>query len=165
MLKKLTPFGEDAKEGKKGNPDLLVDKDSKIIVMNGEFCLEQGPLEYLVVSKGPEAKLHETIIAVKATPRDIYQDYIVEFDGGVCLMTNIGDRYTKFSKALVLTAVLGNPPTFVQTLTAENAAVSPQSNVEYLLTSKVREAPFEMVLLPYSATVGSLTVNVPFTTT
>ncbi len=80
-------------------------------------------------------------------------------------LQNVGDRFTKFAKSLVLTAILANPPTFVQTLTADNAIVSPQSNVEYLLTSKVREAPFEMVLLPYSATVGSLTVNVPFTTT
>ena len=81
------------------------------------------------------------------------------------ILANIGDRYTRFAQALVLTAILANPPTFVQTLTANNSIVSHQSNVEYLLTSKVREAPFEMVLLPYSATVGSLTVNVPFTTT
>lgn len=81
-------------------------------------------------------------------------------------LANIGDRYSKFAKALVLTAVLGNPPTTPQTLTAETAIVSPQSNIEYLMTSKVREAPFEMVLLPYSATVGSLSnQNVPFTTT
>ena len=81
------------------------------------------------------------------------------------ILTNIGDRYSKFAQPLVLTAVLGNPPTFVQTLTATNAIVAPQSNVEYLMTSKVREAPFEMVLLPYSAVVGSLTVNLSFTTT
>lgn len=80
-------------------------------------------------------------------------------------LANIGDRYSKFAQALVLTAVLGSPPTFVQTLTANNAIVAPQSNVEYLMTSKVREAPFEMVLLPYSAVVGSLTVNLSFTTT
>jgi hypothetical protein len=80
-------------------------------------------------------------------------------------LANIGDRYSKFAAALVLTAVLGNPPTMPQTLTAANAIVAPQSNVEYLMTSKMREAPFEMVLLPYSATVGSLTVNLAFTTT
>ena len=82
------------------------------------------------------------------------------------LLANIGDRYSKFAQAMVLTAVLGNPPTFIQTLTATNAIVAPQSNVTYLLTSKMREAPFEMVLLPYSTTVGSLTgQNVSFTTT
>lgn len=81
-------------------------------------------------------------------------------------LANIGDRYTAYAQALVLTAVLGNPPSFVQTLTALNAIVAPQSNVEYLMTSKVREAPFEMVLLPYSTTVQSLTnQNVAFTTT
>ena len=81
-------------------------------------------------------------------------------------LSRIGDRYSRFAQALVLTAVLGNPPTFIQTFTATNAIVAPQSNVEYLFTSKVREAPFEMVLLPYSATVGSLSSqNVAFTTT
>ncbi len=81
------------------------------------------------------------------------------------ILANIGDRYSKFAQALVLTAILGSPPTFVQTLTALSAIVAPQSNVEYLMTSKVREAPFEMVLLPYSAVIGSLSVNVAFTTT
>lgn len=81
-------------------------------------------------------------------------------------LANIGDRYSKFAQALVLTAILGSPPTFVQTLTANSAVVAPQSNVEYLMTSKVREAPFEMVLLPYAAVVASIATNgVAFTTT
>lgn len=80
-------------------------------------------------------------------------------------LANIGNRSTAFAQALVLTAILGNPPTFVQTLTALGAIVAPQSNAEYLMTSKVREAPFEFVLLPYSAVVGSSTVNIAFTTT
>lgn len=82
------------------------------------------------------------------------------------IVDNIGDRYSAYAKPLVLTAILGNPPTFIQTLTATNAIVAPQSNVEYLMTSKVREAPFEMVLLPYSTTVGSLPNQIlAFTTT
>lgn len=80
-------------------------------------------------------------------------------------LANIGDRYSRFGQPLVLTAILGNPPTFVQSLTASNAIVAPNSNVEYLMTSKVREAPFEMVLLPYQASVASLTPNLSFTTT
>lgn len=80
-------------------------------------------------------------------------------------LANIGDRYSKFSKELVLTAVLPNPPTFPQTLTAESAIVAPQSSVEYLMTSKVRQAPFEMVLLPYLGAVDSLLPNISFTTT
>jgi hypothetical protein len=81
-------------------------------------------------------------------------------------LQNIGDRYSKFAQALVLTAILGNPPTMPQTLTASGAIVAPNSNVDYLMTSKVREAPFEMVLLPYNATTGSLSnINVSFTTT
>lgn len=80
-------------------------------------------------------------------------------------LANIGDRMSKFAQALVLSAILGNPPTMPQSLTALNAVVAPNSNVEYLMTSKAREAPFEMVLLPYQATIGSLTVNLAFTTT
>ena len=82
-------------------------------------------------------------------------------------LANIGDRYSKFAQSLVLTAVLGAyPPTMPATLTALSAIVAPQSNVEYLMTSKVREAPFEMVLLPYSAVItSSNNVSTSFTTT
>lgn len=81
-------------------------------------------------------------------------------------LDNVGDRYSKFAQPLVMTADIGtNPPTTPQTLTALNSIVSPNSNSEYIMTSKVREAPFEMALLPYLATVGSLSVNTSFTTT
>lgn len=80
-------------------------------------------------------------------------------------LANIGDRYSKFAEALVLTAILPDPPCMPQTFTALNAIVAPQSNVEYLMTSKVREAPFEMVLLPYLATDSGGNSNVSFTTT
>lgn len=81
-------------------------------------------------------------------------------------LANIGDRYSKFGRALTLTAILGNPPTFPQTLSAATAIVAPNSNTEYIMTSKVREAPFEMVLLPFETIVGSLAnVRVAFTTT
>ena len=82
-------------------------------------------------------------------------------------LQNIGNRFSAFAQALVLTSVLGTyPPTMPSTLTALNAIVSPNSNVEYLMTSKVREAPFEMVLLPYSAVISSSNnTAVSFTTT
>lgn len=82
-------------------------------------------------------------------------------------LQSVGDRYSKFSQPLVLTSVLGAyPPTMPSTLTALSAIVAPQSNVEYLMTSKVREAPFEMVLLPYSAVISSANnVSTSFTTT
>lgn len=76
-------------------------------------------------------------------------------------LANIGNRYSAFAQTLVLTAILGNPPCMPQTLTAANAIVAPQSNVDYLMTSKVREAPFEFVLLPYSYT----SQNISFRTT
>ncbi len=81
-------------------------------------------------------------------------------------LSNIGTRYSTYGKTLLLTSILGAyPPTTPRTLTALNAIVAPQSNVEYIMTSKVREAPFEMVLLPYVATVGSFTLPLSFTTT
>ncbi len=89
---------------------------------------------------------------------------ILSAGGGVAGGAPIGDRYSKFAQALVLSAILGSPPTMPQGLTALSAIVAPQSNFEYLMTSKAREAPFEMVLLPYQAVVGSLTVNTAFTT-
>ncbi len=80
-------------------------------------------------------------------------------------LARIGDLYSRYSQALVLTAILGAyPPTMPISLTALSAIVAPQTNVEYLMTSKMREAPFEMVLLPFAASVGSLAVNISFTT-
>lgn len=82
-------------------------------------------------------------------------------------LANVGDRYTKFAQPLVLTAILGSSgvPTMPYSLTATNAIVAPQSSVEYLMTSKVREAPFEFVLLPYSAVVTSSNItSTSFTT-
>lgn len=78
-------------------------------------------------------------------------------------LTNIGDRWTKYAQALVLTAILGDPPTVPQTLTATNAAFAPNSQSAFLMTSKVREMPLELVLLPYSS--GSPAVAIPFSTT
>lgn len=82
-------------------------------------------------------------------------------------LANIGDRMSKFGNPLVLTAILPNPPTIPQTLTALNAIVAPQSNIELLMTSKVREAPFEMAMFPYTVvgSAGGGVVNVSFTTT
>lgn len=81
------------------------------------------------------------------------------------ILNNIGDRMSKFAQPLVLTAVLANPPTFIQTLTALSAIIAPQSNIEFMMTSKVREAPIEMVLLPYLTTVSAGNSNLSFTTT
>lgn len=81
-------------------------------------------------------------------------------------LDHIGNRYSAFAQTLILTAIITtNPPTMPQTLTALSAIVAPQSNVEYLMTSKVREAPFEMVLLPYKLSPGAGAYKVSFTTT
>jgi hypothetical protein len=77
---------------------------------------------------------------------------------------SIGDRWSKYCQALLLTAILGNPPTTPQTLTGTNAGFAPNTNTEMIMTSKVREMPIEMVLLPYVGS-GSAPPNVPFTVT
>lgn len=80
-------------------------------------------------------------------------------------LVNIGDRWSNYCKSMVLTAILGNPPTMPQTLTALLTGLAPNQTTEFMMTSKLREMPIDFVFLPYQATVGSLTVNVPFTTT
>ncbi len=77
----------------------------------------------------------------------------------------IGDRWSNYAKVMILTAILGNPPTMPQTLTANGACLAPGQTTEFMMTSKMREMPIEMVLLPYSVTVGSAPIIVPFTTT
>jgi len=81
------------------------------------------------------------------------------------ILTNIGDRWTKYCQTLLLTAILGNPPSIPQTLTALNAGLAPQQQSLMNMTSKVREMPLEMVLIPYSTVISSVTYSVPFTTT
>jgi hypothetical protein len=89
------------------------------------------------------------------------------------ILTGVGQRWSNFAQALVLNSILpvqafgtgpGANPAFIQSLTANGAAIAPQSNIQAMFTSKVREAPIEMVLLPYSATAGSGTSNVSFIT-
>lgn len=77
----------------------------------------------------------------------------------------IGHRWSVYCKTLLLTAILGFPPTMPQTLTALTAGLAPGQTTEMLMTSKMREVPIEMVLLPYQAVIGSSTLVVPFTTT
>jgi hypothetical protein len=74
----------------------------------------------------------------------------------------IGDRWSTYSRILILTALLSNPPTVPQVLTADSAVIAPQQQSTFNLTSKMRELPIEMVLLPYHTTVGSVSMNVPF---
>jgi len=80
-------------------------------------------------------------------------------------LLNVGTRWTTFAQALVLTAILGNPPTTPQSLTATNAAFAPNANSTFLLTSKVRQVPLDLVLIPYTTVINSVTVAVPFTVT
>jgi hypothetical protein len=81
----------------------------------------------------------------------------------------IGDRWTKYSQTLLLTSILGNPPSGIglgagtpQTLTALSAGFAPNSNTAFQITSKAREMPLELTLLPYAQ--GSPAVNIPFST-
>lgn len=80
-------------------------------------------------------------------------------------LANIGDRWTKYCESMVLTAILGNPPSTPQSLTAVNAGLAPQQVSDFNVTSKVRELPLELCLIPYSTVIGSVTYSVPFTST
>jgi hypothetical protein len=81
------------------------------------------------------------------------------------LLTQIGQKWSLAAQTLSLLAILGNPPSLPQTLTALNAIIAPQSNTEAMMTSKMREAPFEMVLIPYTVSLNSILRNVSFSTT
>lgn len=70
-MAKLQPLGEDKEKKVEGDPNILLDKTTKVIAMPGEFALEQGPLEFLVVSRGANARLHETVAVVRGLPRNI----------------------------------------------------------------------------------------------
>ena len=80
-------------------------------------------------------------------------------------LQNIGDRMSTYAKTLLLTAILANPPTTPQTLTGASAILAPGQTTEFMMTSKMREMPIEMVLLPYNATISASTYVVPFTVT
>ncbi len=81
-------------------------------------------------------------------------------------LQQIGQKWSALGTGtLLLTAILGNPPTVPQSLTALLAGFALNSQSEFLMTSKMRELPLEMTLYPYSAVVGSLTLIVPFTVT
>jgi len=67
----LKRFGENPARKKPGLDTLLLDKESKTILAKGEFVLESGPLEYMVVGKGENAKLHETILAIHPSPTNL----------------------------------------------------------------------------------------------
>jgi len=80
-------------------------------------------------------------------------------------LTAIGDRWSNYCKTLLLTAILGNPPTMPQTLTALSAGLAPGQTSDMMFTSKMREIPLELILLPYQTVVGSGSIIVPFTST
>lgn len=78
----------------------------------------------------------------------------------------IGRKGSAISQALVLTAVAGTPAaTSPATLTASQALLAPESNIDMKFTAAVREVPIEHVLLPYSTTTGGGTFTIPFSTT
>lgn len=69
--KGLVRWKPDPKAPGKGDPNLLYDKKRRLIVARGEFCLEVGALEYLICSRGPDAKRYETVAVVDIRPLDL----------------------------------------------------------------------------------------------
>ena len=65
----------------------------------------------------------------------------------------IGRKYTDIAGVLILTATAGTPAAASPaTFTASSALLSPNTNLSFLFTSKLREVAFEMILLPYTST-------------
>lgn len=79
-------------------------------------------------------------------------------------LAGIGSKWSATNQTLLLTSLLGSPPTAPATLTATNSGFAPNSQSAFQLTSKVREVPVEMVLLPYPS-AGSGSTPIPFSTT
>jgi hypothetical protein len=78
---------------------------------------------------------------------------------------NVGDAMTTYAKVLLLTAILPSSICIPTTLTATFAGLTPNSQIMYNLTSKLREMPLEFVLYPYTATISAKTYIIPFSTT
>lgn len=85
--------------------------------------------------------------------------------GGVSPRPKLGiiaRDFVDMAAALVLTATTGTPAAAAPaSLTASLAILSPNANVDFELTSRVREVPIEQLLLPYAS--GSDVI--PFSTT
>jgi hypothetical protein len=79
-------------------------------------------------------------------------------------LDNVGDIWTSFAAALVLAAILGDPPTAPQSLTAAFTSFAPNTTSEFLMTSKVRELPVEMAMFPHPVTISGTPFVVPFLT-
>jgi hypothetical protein len=73
----VVPLGENTTKGIAGNPHVSLNKDSRVIVMTGEFCLENGPLEYLIVSKGIDNCAHESVVSLDGEPSDVCKALLV----------------------------------------------------------------------------------------
>ena len=80
----------------------------------------------------------------------------------------IGDLFTTYAKSLVLTRALTTPTP--ATLTATQSVLSPNNRSTFNLTSKIRELPLELSLIPYSVTISAspysnTAYNLPFSIT
>ena len=76
----------------------------------------------------------------------------------------IGRKGSGIAQALILTATTGTPAaTSPATLTATQALLAPETNIDMRFTAAVREVPIEHVCLPYSTTTGGGTFVVPWT--
>ncbi|MCZ7649457.1 MAG: YdjY domain-containing protein [Planctomycetota bacterium] len=64
-------LGGDRKKPGTGNPKVQVQQDKRLIAIEGECVLEAGPLEYAVVCKGENAKLHETVLGLNTDPMQV----------------------------------------------------------------------------------------------
>ena len=60
------PAAEETQEEKKEEQPIRIDKEKKIIELDGRICLEEGPLELFACAEG--GKEYESVVAIKGDP-------------------------------------------------------------------------------------------------
>lgn len=64
-------YGADPEKKRAGKASILLNDKTRRIAIQGEFCIESGPLEFAAVCHDGCEKLHESVIALYCGPLDI----------------------------------------------------------------------------------------------
>ena len=69
-LGRVCPAAEKTQEEKKEEQPIRIDKEKKIIELDGRICLEEGPLELFACAEG--GKEYESVVAIKGDPWQLH---------------------------------------------------------------------------------------------
>jgi hypothetical protein len=120
-----------------------------------------------IIYRGADCRLRFRTKEWKQGSQDIFHLFGSVTSGVAPAMTLgiIARKGSDLAGTLVLTSTIGTPAaTSPSTLTSTHALLS-DNNVSMPFTSKVRELPIELLLLPYTANVANTNYNLWFTTT